>query len=390
MNRRNFLRISSLWMALGLTAPASCMARPLRTAGRSVLVIGAGIAGLSAARELQRLGYTVTVLEARNRIGGRVWTVRDPARGLALDMGASWIHGVTGNPIAALARDLALTTYPTDYDNNWLYDTNGAEASDALEAEIEALFDDVMAAVAAISAARQADGLPDISLGAAIATVADNLGLSVSQRRQLAFAVNTTIEHEFAADVSQLSLYHWDEGEVYRGGDVIFANGYDQIATALADGLTIHTGVTATRIVYTASDVTVATTAGEFVADYAIITIPVGVLKQGAIEFAPALPVAKQQALARLGSGVLNKTYLIFPQRFWERAPELLNYISAEKGRWCEALNLAHYVDKPVLLWFNAGEYGAALEALSDAEITAAAMATMRTLYGDAIPAPEA
>ncbi|HHW87448.1 MAG TPA: FAD-dependent oxidoreductase, partial [Chloroflexi bacterium] len=47
-------------------------------------------------------------------------------------------------------------------------------------------------------------------------------------------------------------------------------------------------------------------------------------------------------------------------------------------------------VDKPVLLWFNAGEYGAALEALSDAEITAAAMATMRTLYGDAIPAPEA
>lgn len=390
MDRRSFLRMSSLWMALGLAAPAGCAARLQPATGRSVLVIGAGIAGLSAARELQRLGYTVTVLEARDRIGGRVWTVRDPARGLALDMGASWIHGVTGNPIAALARELGLATQPTNYDNNLLFDTDGVEASAALEADVEALFDAVMEAVEEINAARQADGLPDMSLGAAIASAADNLGLSAIQRRRLNFTVNTTIEHEFAADVSQLSLYHWDEGKAYRGGDVIFANGYDQIATALADGLTIRTGVVATRIAYTADNITVSTNAGDFVADYAVIAIPVGVLKQGEIEFAPALPAAKQQAIARLGSGVLNKTFLIFPQRFWERAPELLNYISVEKGRWCEALNLAHYVDKPVLLWFNAGEYGAALEALSDAEITAAAMATMRTLYGDAIPAPEA
>ncbi|MFN3334765.1 MAG: flavin monoamine oxidase family protein, partial [Caldilinea sp.] len=379
-----------LWVALGLTAPASCIARPLRTAGCSVLVIGAGVAGLSAARELQQLGYIVTVLEARNRIGGRVWTVRDPSRGLALDMGASWIHGVTGNPFTALADQQGLATHPTDYDNNWLYDTNGAEASDALELSIEALFDEVMEAVAEIAAARQAADLPDISLDAAIASAADDLGLNMIQRRQLAFSVNTTIEHEFAADVSQLSLYHWDECKAYRGGDVVFANGYDQIATALADGLTIRTGVVATRIAYTADNVTVSTNAGDFVADYAVITIPVGVLKQGEIEFAPALPAAKQQAIARVGSGVLNKTFLIFPQRFWDRAPELLNYISAEKGRWCEALNLAHYVDKPVLLWFNAGEYGAAIEALSDGEITAAAMATMRTIYGDAIPEPEA
>ncbi|GIK75480.1 MAG: amine oxidase [Chloroflexota bacterium] len=390
MDRRSFLRMSSLWMALGLAAPAGCAAQLQHAAGRSVLVIGAGIAGLSAARELQRLGYTVTVLEARERIGGRVWTVRDPTRGLALDMGASWIHGVTGNPIAALARELGLATHPTNYANNQLFDTDGAEASAALEEDVEALFDAVMEAVEEIRAARQDNGQPDISLGAAIASAADDLGLSAIQRRRLNFAVNTTIEHEFAADVSQLSLYHWDEGEAYRGGDVIFANGYDQIATALADGLTIRTGVAVTRIGYTASSVAVSTTAGEFSADYAVITVPVGVLQQGAIEFAPTLPAAKQQAIARLGSGVLNKTFLIFPQRFWERAPELLNYISVEKGRWCEALNLAHYGDKPVLLWFNAGEYGAALEALNDAEITAAAMATMRTIYGDAIPAPEA
>lgn len=393
MNRRRFLQTSSFWLGLGLAGPAGCtVATPSRTAQtpRTVLVIGAGMAGLAAARQLQTRGYAVTVLEARDRIGGRVWTLRDAGRGLVLDMGASWIHGIDDNPIYALAEQLGLTTIATDYDNNWLFATDGAEVESDEEEAIAALYEEVMDAVAALAASRQEADLPDMPLGDAIAAVVADLGLSNRERRQLAYAVNTTIEHEFAADAGRLSLFHWDEGEAYTGGDVIFADGYDAIVDSLAAGLTIRTGAVVERIACDAEGVTVTTGEGEHRADYAVVTLPVGVLKQGSVAFAPALPAAKQQAIAALGSGVLNKAYLVFPRRFWEQEPELLNYIPAQHGRWTEALNLAHYGGKPVLLWFNAGAYGAAIEALSDAEITAAAMSVMRTIYGDDIPEPDA
>ncbi|WP_051021052.1 FAD-dependent oxidoreductase [Synechococcus sp. PCC 6312] len=102
MRRQRFLTLLG-GGGLGLTL-ASCwdQAKPLREATNldqiwDVIVIGAGVAGLAAARILQDQGQRVLVLEGRNRIGGRVWTNRS-LDGLPLDLGASWIHGIEGNP----------------------------------------------------------------------------------------------------------------------------------------------------------------------------------------------------------------------------------------------------------------------------------------------------
>ena len=79
---------------------------------REVLVIGAGIAGLTAARDLAIDGYNVAILEARERIGGRIWTSHE--LGLPADLGASWIHGFEDNPIARLARRHAIAIVRTN------------------------------------------------------------------------------------------------------------------------------------------------------------------------------------------------------------------------------------------------------------------------------------
>ena len=97
--------------AAGAVAPGS--------AGRNrrVVIVGAGVAGLAAAGELRTRGFDdVAVLEARDRIGGRVWTdtIGD---GFPIDLGASWIQGVDGNPITAIARENNIATHRTDWGN---------------------------------------------------------------------------------------------------------------------------------------------------------------------------------------------------------------------------------------------------------------------------------
>ncbi len=89
---------------------------PLQSvAGRRILIIGAGFAGLSAANALQASGAEVIVLEARERAGGRVLT--DRSLGFPLDLGPSWLHGGAGNPLKAIAASAGVATQVTDYSN---------------------------------------------------------------------------------------------------------------------------------------------------------------------------------------------------------------------------------------------------------------------------------
>jgi monoamine oxidase len=118
--------------------------------------------------------------------------------------------------------------------------------------------------------------------------------------------------------------------------------------------------------------------------------LPQGVLKAGYVSFSPPLPEAKLAAIERMRMGILNKVYLRFPRIFWPEEADMLGYIPERKGEWAEWLNIAHYTGQPVLLAFNAADYGRALEDLPDDEIVAAAMATLRTMFGNDIPEPEA
>lgn len=349
--------------------------------GAPVLVIGAGMAGLGAARRLHDAGFAVRVLEGRDRFGGRTFT--DDSLGLPLDLGASWIHGTDGNPLTALADELDVErSAPTDWDNAWEYAPDGETLDDATAAEAEAALEDVLAYAAEQSEDREEDApLRDV-VEEAFADLELDPDVEVVARHY----VNTSIEHEYAGALEDLSTWWWEEGEGYPGDDVLIVPGYVALVDGLADGLAIDTGVVVDTVVVEEDGEGVVVRdvdGGEHRADHVVVTLPLGVLQSGDVTFEPPLPEAKQTAIDRLGMGLLDKVYLRFPEVFWDADADAIGWASPDgDGRWAEWLNLAKVTGEPVLLGFNAAGYAEQVEAMDDDEVVADAMAVLRTIYG--------
>jgi len=349
--------------------------------GAAVLVIGAGMAGLGAARRLHDAGFAVRVLEGRDRLGGRTFT--DDSLGLPLDLGASWIHGTDGNPLTALADELGVErSAPTDWDNEWEYGPDGDELDGATAAAADSALEDVLAYAAQQSEDREEDApLRDV-----VEEAFADLDLEPDVELVARHYVNTTVEHEYAGALEDLSAWWWDEGEGYPGDDVLLVPGYVALVDGLADGLTVDTGVVVDTVAVGedgSGAVVRDTGGGEHRADHVVVTLPLGVLQAGDVTFDLPLPEAKQTAIGRLGMGLLDKVYLRFPEVFWDADADAIGWTSPDgDGRWAEWLNLAKVTGEPVLLAFNAVGYAEQVEALDDEEVVADAMAVLRTIYG--------
>jgi monoamine oxidase len=378
MNRRDFLKLAG---AVLIGAGAG----PVRAAtGGRVLIVGAGMAGLAAAQSLRQAGVEILVIEARERVGGRVWT--SPAwPATPLDLGASWIHGSQGNPITALAHEIGARSVPTTYDNTRIYQTEGQPLPAAAEAELARLG----AAIARILRQAQ-DGESDQAVQAAVETGLDWPSLSAETRQQANFILSSSLEHEYAGSTAELSTYWYDADATFPGPDVLLPDGYQVLADFLAQGGPLALGQPVRQVIWDAQQVVVVTTDGEHRGEQAIITLPLGVLQAGAVTFSPALPQRHQRAIVALGMGVLNKCYLRFPQTFWPEEVDWLEYLAPRKGEWVEWLSLARPTGQSILLGFNAADFGRASESWNDETQVAGAMHTLRRIFGPRIPEPEA
>ena len=343
-----------------------------------VAIVGAGVAGLAAATALRDMGLRdVVVLEARDRIGGRIWTDRF-GHDVPVDLGASWIHGVQGNPITAIAAENGIDITPTDYDNASVHFNGGEEAHPTRDRLVRDFW--VLAR-----------STPDASLRVVYEQYARSL--AERDRHRLAYVLNTVVEHEFGADIADLSFESVSGGGTFPGHDAVFAAGYGQVIDCLAQGLDIRLEHPVTEIDYAGPGVVLRTGPGTtFEVAAAIVTVPLGVLKSGSPVFQPALPRRNRRAIDRLGMGVLNKTCLLFDDVFWDgfrdRHVELIGYAGAETGQWAETLNLYPCTRQPILMMFNAGSYGARIEAMPDTEIVSQALAALVAMYGP-VPRPK-
>ncbi|WP_315107537.1 NAD(P)/FAD-dependent oxidoreductase [uncultured Microbacterium sp.] len=351
------------------------------------VIMGAGVAGLTAARLLQDAGRTVVVLEARDRIGGRVHTDRTDG---IVDLGASWIHGVDGSPVAAAAEAFGMRTveftvggFQVDSRPIAYHGPDGrplsAEETRAFAADVHAV-DAVLPDI--IAASRPTASYRDVTDEAL-----SRQGWSAERTQRVREYLEHRAEEQYGAWIEDLAAHGLDDDAI-EGDEVVFPDGYGVLPERLAEGLDIRLEHLVTRVDWSDDGVWVRTSHGDFSGDTTVITVPVGVLQAGTMEIVPPLPPVNAEALGRLRMNAFEKVFLRFPTRFWEDGVYALRQQGPEARWWHSWYDLTALHDEPLLLTFAAGPAAAATRDWSDAEVQASIMAQLRRLYGDGIPDP--
>jgi monoamine oxidase/CRP-like cAMP-binding protein len=373
---------------------SSNIARPA-IGGRRIIVIGAGISGLGAARALHELGYEVEVVEARERLGGRIWTVD------RIDYGAHWIHGTEGNPITQLARTLELPTLfvggDSTYTGGWqqlTFNSGGATVFGDEEKRRSILAADEL--LERLDQWREQSSDQDgASVAEAVRVVqAANPQWSDEQRHHMAWHVELWSRDDCAAGADALSARYWDEGyELYGDGDSIFWNGYQSLIEKLAMGLDVRLGCPVTHISYGGPDgsgVRLQTAQGELTADAVLVTLPLGVLQANAVTFDPPLPAARIEATARLGVGTLARLAYEFDEVFWPGNQYAFGMVEDPASHPTMIINLWSSLRLPCLVVLAGGALGRELERMPEADAHAWGMKMLRRCFGEAVPEPRA
>ncbi len=352
------------------------------------IVVGAGIAGLTAARLLHSAGQRVVVLEARDRVGGRMWT--DRTAGFCVDRGASWIHGLTGNPLTDLVPAFGVETREFTVGS---FQAGGRPIADYDESQ-QLLDDDAtrrwisdVDTADALFQRTVADSGHDESYATAAERTLAAIGWKPERAERLRAFYRHRTEEQCGAEVEQVAAHALDEDAI-EGDEVIFPGGFDVLPRAFAEGLDVRTGQAVTAISRSAGRVRVDTEDASFDAARVIVTVPLGVLKSGAIAFTPALPDAVAGPIGRLGMGVFNKVFLQFPRRFWQDGVYAIRQHGQAGFPWHTWYDVSVVSGEPMLLTFAGGTWGREIEAMTDAEVVSSVLGSLRKIYGPSVPDP--
>ena len=319
----------------------------------SVLVIGAGAAGLAAARELARAGARVRILEARRRIGGRIFTVRRKDWPLPIELGAEFIHGRPPEMMRLVeAARLLVDRLP---DAHWVLTRRGLRERDD--------FFERMSRITARMKSRGSDR-----------SVAEFLAGQRRLRPELRAEFRSFVEGFHAAPldkVSERSLCTAGDGPPEPGEEDQFRimTGYDGLARWLLSeargSIALELSTAAVRIAWRRGWAAVSARPARggpprrFEADRVLVAVPIAVLRApagspGAIDFSPAL-ATKTRALSRLETGNVAKVTFRFRERFWEER----GLLSRRENRF--DFNFLHARGAPVPTWWTAAPAQAAM-----------------------------
>jgi len=363
---------------LSVSAPLAGFTPRLKDGEKGkVIIIGAGVSGIAAAQELKGAGYEVTIIEGRDRIGGRIWT--DHSLDTPLDLGAGWIHESDGgNPITALCLQHDIPRKKSDFDSLYLYNYDGRPFTD--DDMVDIYFNSQNIIQKGTKWGYKQD--KDVSMQDCIDHVTDNTMLDSDTMMRLNWRICTE-EMDAGTDFDKLSCWG-DKEKSFDGPDMIFPEGYGQLMEKMAYGIDILLNATVNRIEYNDRGGVVFYDGKQLAADHIICTVPLGVLKKGVISFSPELPSYKKEAIDRLGMGVLDKIALKFDNCFWPKDKHFIGYVSKDRGEFPIFVNWAYYTGKPYLLGTLTQEFSKELQGKSEEELIEAVFKVLLKMYPDA------
>jgi monoamine oxidase len=316
------------------------LARPALAEDTDVIIVGAGAAGIGAARALQAAGKRTIIIEARDRAGGRLWT--NTELGQPFDAGGAYIHFADRNPWTEIAAEAGvdarggqrLWSGSIAYRNGVALSPEAAATRWAGMRKVADAYDEV-------------EERQDLSIAAALEDEeqeVQDLG---------------RIQSQMAAgeDPEWVSVGDWNKLE--SGQNRLVPGGYGALAAKAAEPLGVRLGVRATEITWSGQLVSVTTDKGVIRARKAIITVPIGVLKAGRIKFTPGLPSEHVRALDGMRMGALSKIALRFKdEKFGFTAHQFL----AEIGEPTRAMTFEAWpFDSDLIVTTFGGDYARSL-----------------------------
>ncbi len=292
---------------------------PLGVSGpvERVAVVGSGLAGLAVANSLTHARIDTVLLEARDRLGGRTYTV--DFGGLPIDLGGSWIHSPGGNPLTRLSDQIGLRRVSGDFRKDMVFlESEKGRVPPAEQDQARVIADRVM------------DEIVDPDSGLDRTSPLDRVVAERVARLKMPERIAELVTRRLRMWVEAEGAAPWSDvahGTVappadpgYEGDDIgdLIVGGYREVVDALSDGLDVRLESPVLDIEYDDGGVRVQTGDGaiEYVS-HVVVTVPLGVLKGGSIQFSPGLPPGKLAAIERLGFGRFEKVVVRFATPFW-------------------------------------------------------------------------
>lgn len=367
LTRRRLLQLMA-GASLGLAGirPGLAAQPPARV---DVVVLGAGIAGLAAARLVQERGLSVVVLEARERIGGRAHT-DNISFDFPVDLGASMLRSTEVNPLVPLLRSMRVN-FQSDDGDFWLYEP-GREATmndyDGLGADLDRLED----AINDAKAARQ-----DRALAALVQL--DSRWADAAKGLAGPLHVGVDFPQLSALDTPRITG---------TGNDLWLPDGVGSWVVQLAEGLPVFTRQPVHGLEWKETGVTALAADGSVSAKAAIVALPLGVLSTNGVAFSPAWPEARREAISRLQIGVVERILLRYKPGTFDAAANTQLYgpatLPGSAARQAMLFRL-NCLSRSLVVATVGGAYARELAKAGETAMIEAARARIKLLLGAAV-----